>query len=251
MRSGFFLVAAFLIACPAFAAARDEWADENKDGRKEAHLFYEGAKVVRAEADVNGDGTIDRWVKYLNGKRFAAESDSDQDGRMDRWDFYTTEGEIGRTAKDTDADGAPDKFTTLLNGLQTVIKEQDRNHDGKIDRRSLCEWTAIKRPGAPTVPGHKPLWTEQDDDFNGKIDKYTDKKNPAASKAKIGKPMDGCLTPFPGAPSTAAAQPLGMPAEGVLPKASEGPRPARDMQNVDRMNARYGLDSVDWDKEDK
>ncbi|GEM_PF-1123910 len=251
MRAGFFLAAALLAASPVFSAPLDEWADEDKDGRKETHFFYEDSKIVRAEADSSGDGKIDRWVKYADGKRYTAENDRDQDGRMDRWDFYTSEGLIGRTGKDTDADGKPDTFTTLLNGRQIVMKEQDRNGDGKIDRRRFCEWTILKRTGTPSVPGHKALWTEEDNDFDGKIDKYIDKKNKFTEKGKIGKPMDGRLTPFPGTPSTPAAAPAGTPAEGAVSGPSKGAKKPAEKRHVDLMNARHGLEAIDWDQQDK
>lgn len=119
------------------------------------------------------------------------------------WFTYDDQGELKIVAKDTNKDGKPDSFTTFLKGRNLVLRESDRNFDGKIDRRWLTQWNAGRRLPLGlinnrleyvTVPGYTTLWSEEDNDFDGKIDAVTERGNQNASKERIGKPID---TPRP------------------------------------------------------
>ncbi|MGH7198206.1 MAG: hypothetical protein ACREH5_05660, partial [Candidatus Omnitrophota bacterium] len=156
----------FLIFCGfsgmAFAQERIELIDEDKDGRKETKMFYDAYGKVKGEVDMNGDGQPDRFVKFKRGKRVSAENDLNYDGKIDAWEIYDDKGIIKRKAKDTNGDGKPDQFNEMLKGRQLVLKEYDRNGDGKIDKRQLDQWGVRKfGPGLPSVPGYVPLWREE------------------------------------------------------------------------------------------
>jgi hypothetical protein len=104
-----------------------------------------------------------------------------------------------------------------------VLREVDTNFDGKIDKRRLTEWTLLKYgPGIPEIPGYKNLWREEDTDFDGNVDIYTEKGQKTPSD-KIGKPMDPSLTPIPGEEN---------PEDGGILGAQ---------RLVDDRNERYGL----------
>lgn len=93
-------------------------------------------------------------------------------------------------ASDTNGDGKPDKFYTFLKGRMLVLREYDRNFDGKIDRRALAEWGTIRYgPGQPPMPGYLNLWSEEDNDFDGKIDVYKERGNKNPPRDRIGKPI--------------------------------------------------------------
>jgi len=98
--------------------------------------------------------------------------------------------------KDKNHDGKPDQFYTFVKGRELVIKEYDRNFDGKIDRRLFTRWDASKtiplmigdRFTHTPNPGYEILSKEEDNDFDGTIDVYFDKKD--KTKTKTGQPMD-------------------------------------------------------------
>ena len=131
-------------------------------------------------------------------KEKAKEVDTDLDGRIDTWNSYDSKGVLKASAKDSNKDGKPDQFKTLLKGRDLVLKEYDRNYDGKIDKRQLAQWDANKRLPIFTnnklehisAPGYITLWTEEDNDFDGKIDSYRERGNKSPSKSKIGMLMD-------------------------------------------------------------
>ena len=188
----FIFVFICVFASVAYAAERMEELDENKDGRKEAKMFYdEQGNKIHGEVDMNGDGISDRFVKFKNGKRFTAESDTNFDGKIDAWEVYDEKGVLKRRAKDSNKDGKPDQFYEMLKGKNLLMKEYDRNYDGKIDKRQLVEWGMIKYgPKTTPIPGYKTVWKEEDNNFDGKIDVYREKGNKEAAKKKIGKPID-------------------------------------------------------------
>ncbi len=173
--SAFFFLALFSIlwATGALAAERMEEIDQDKDGRKETKIFYEENKKIRAEIDRDGDGKPEQWVTY------------------------DSQGKTKSIAKDSNHDGKPDLFQEMLKGRNLVLKESDRNYDGKIDQRVLQQWDANKRittfmngrPGHIPNPGYTWIWKERDNDFDGKIDDYLERGNKNPSKEKIGQPM--------------------------------------------------------------
>ena len=181
-----------VFASAAYAGERMEEIDENNDGRKETKMFYdEQGNKVRGEVDMNADGTSDRFVKFKKGKRTIAESDTDFDGKIDTWEFYDEKGVLKRRARDSNKDGKPDQFYELLKGKNLVLKEYDRNYDGKIDKRQLVEWGMIKyAPNIQPTPGYKTIWKEEDNNFDGKIDVCREKGNKEAALKKIGQPID-------------------------------------------------------------
>lgn len=178
------------------AKERTEWVDENEDGRKETQLFYKDKQIVKALVDRNGDGNVDNTVLYKKGVRHTSELDRDFDGKVDTWTQYDDKGMTLRTAKDTNMDGKADYFKQMVRGRDLIIKEYDRNHDGKIDRRIMSEWDPNKKMSIFTnklesiaMPGYRNVWREEDNDFDGKIDAYWERKKPDAGKDKIGKPI--------------------------------------------------------------
>jgi hypothetical protein len=135
------------------------------------------------------------WTAWAAPK--PKEIDKDGDGKTDIWEIYDAKGRLKNTARDTNKDGKPDQFIELIKGRQLIIKEQDRNFDGQIDRRALAEFKPDKKipiysGGKMTNipnPGYVNLWVEEDNDFDGKIDVYKERGNKEPSKAKIGTPI--------------------------------------------------------------
>ncbi|OGW91491.1 MAG: hypothetical protein A3D28_02390 [Omnitrophica bacterium RIFCSPHIGHO2_02_FULL_63_14] len=147
-------------------------------------------------ADLNTDGRPDKWTTFDGERRVKAEQDSDFDGRVDRWFIYDQKGSLRKSAQDKNKDGKPDSFRELVKGRSLVLQEQDRNFDGRIDRRSLLEWKPDRKMPLYTnrleyliVPGYVSLWTEEDKDFDGKIDVYTNKAK-KGSPSRVGQPID-------------------------------------------------------------
>ena len=126
------------------------------------------------------------------GLKHHGEGASRFDGKIDTWYIYGAKGELKQILKDTNGDKKPDTFFTLLKGRNLMLREYDRNFDGKIDKRQVVEWSPerLKVPGQAPIPGYVPLWTEEDKNFDGKIDSYTERGNKNPSKEKIGKPIN-------------------------------------------------------------
>jgi len=179
----------------AHAALRTELIDEDKDGRKETKVFYNDSQKLRTEVDVNGDGKPDKFIEYKNGKRHLATADIHFDGKIDSWSYFDEAGVLKNSARDLNHDGKPDSFSEFLKGRNLVLKEFDRNFDGKIDRRSLVQWDPNKgvnvynggRVQRIPTPGYTTLWSEEDNDFDGKIDVYKERGNKNPPTEKIGK----------------------------------------------------------------
>ena len=200
-----FLVFLFLVLSQSilWAALREEWEDQDNDGKKEAHLFYDANRLVKSEADSDGDGKADVFIHYKNGKRAYSEADKNHDGKMDQWFWYNPSGHLLRKAVDNNGDGKADQFTTLFKGKRDfVTKEYDRNFDGSIDRRQFSHWDPNK--SIPTmngtrmvripVPGYATLWKEEDNNFDGILDVYWDKKD--KTKTKVGQPINPKTLPL-------------------------------------------------------
>ncbi|PIU40740.1 MAG: hypothetical protein COT00_00130 [Candidatus Omnitrophica bacterium CG07_land_8_20_14_0_80_50_8] len=195
----FFLIFIVVLSDTVLASAeRIESKDEDKDGRKETRVFYEGSQITRVEVDKNGDGKPDQWVYFKSGIRNHSEIDADFDGKIDKWVIYDAKGVRRQTAKDTNHDGKPDEFLTFLKGRDLVLKEYDRNFDGRIDKRMLQRWDPNRkittfingRPGSIPNPSYLTLRREEDNNFDGKIDVYRERENKNPPADKIGKEID-------------------------------------------------------------
>lgn len=222
----------------SFGAERTEPVDQDKDGRKETNVFYEGDRKVRAEIDKNGDGKTDSYIKFQKGVRFSAEADADFDGKIDTWYLYDPKGSSKSVMRDTNKDGKPDQFTQMIQGRGLVLKEHDKNYDGKIDKRTLNQWDGNKSMSIYTggrmqriaVPGYVVLWVEEDSNFDGKVDAYRERGNKNPSKTRVGQPMQ-----------TSPALPDAAPAEsqGSSPEESEKTK-TRSEKLIEGLNERYG-----------
>ena len=51
-----------------------------------------------------------------------------------------------------------------------------------MTRQNLPQYTAM--------PGYVTLWSEEDNDFDGKIDAYTERGNKNPSRERIGQPIE-------------------------------------------------------------
>lgn len=151
------------------------------------------AEIRKDSFDKNNDEKIDLIMTLKDGLRVSAEIDRDFDGTFDSWSVYNEKGKLKSTATDTNKDGKPDSFKELIGGDRgLVLKENDANFDGKIDKRSLSQWDPNKsvmtmegnRPTRIPMPGYKTLWIEQDKDFDGKIDVYKNSLNKDAQDRK-------------------------------------------------------------------
>ncbi|MCG3176159.1 MAG: hypothetical protein MOGMAGMI_01100 [Candidatus Omnitrophica bacterium] len=215
-------------------AQKQEKVDLDKDGRKETTVFYENNLPVRAESDKNNDGKADLFTVFRAGKKVSSEADRDQDGRIDQWKLYDDKGRVSKVAEDASGDGKPDKWKQLLQGTVVQLKEEDRNHDGRVDRRVLQEFKADKRilvsanpmRYAP-APGYVTLWKEEDTDYDGDVDVFTEKGNPEPDRSRIGRSMGPNLFE--------ATQGSADPLAGL----------SRAERNAAQMNERYGLESAD------
>lgn len=181
------------------------------------------AETVK-ETDKNGDGKTD-MREWMNGSlNVKTEEDTDLDGKVDVWRKYDAKGTLIFEMYDSDKNGTPNEFTTLLSGRLTVMKESDQNEDGRVDRRMVCEWGSRRLPDRTEMPGYIPLWREEDKDFDGIIDDYMDRSDPTNSKTRIGKKIDTQT-----AEQKAASDPG--------PGSTKGPGERR----MDDLNEKYGL----------
>lgn len=166
--------------------------------------------------------------------------DKDGDGKIDQWLSYNSANRLLQKATDTNKDGKPDQFSTPLNGSREfVLKEYDRNFDGKIDKRTLTRWDGDKT--IPIVmgnsvrrspnPGYVTIWKEEDDDFDSVIDKYYMKKDKAKkeqlAETKVGQPID--------------IRPAQVSEEAEKPKGKKDSGGAKEGSLVQSMNERHGL----------
>jgi hypothetical protein len=128
--------------------------DRNYDGKPDAWLFMNGARVVMAQLDENFDGTIDRWEYY--GDRPAADVDAAPaagtpalprrileraeqatrgDGKVNRREWYE-KGQLARVEEDTTGSGRVDKWETWSAGALQKL-ELDTKGSGRPDRRLI------------------------------------------------------------------------------------------------------------------
>lgn len=225
-------------AAPAGTLLKEETVDLDKDGRKETKVFYENNLPVRAESDKNNDGKADLFTVFKAGKKVSSEADKDNDGRIDQWKLHDDKGRVSKVSEDTNGDGKPDKWKQLLQGTVVQLKEEDRNHDGRVDRRVLQEFKADKRIliGANPMryapaPGYVTIWKEEDTDFDGDVDTFTEKGNPEPDRSRIGRSMGPNLFE---ATQAAAPDPLA----GL----------SRSERNIAQMNERQALANKDKGK---
>ena len=126
-------------------------------------------------------------------------SDHNKDGRPDFWEYDDASGHTQKTARDIDYDGKPDQFTEFLKGRSLIMREDDRNRDGKIDKRSLMQWEPNKsitvynagRMQKIPNPGYRTLWSEEDNDYDGKVDMYREQGVKKPKSLRIGQPIEG------------------------------------------------------------
>ena len=103
--------------------------DRNHDGKPDAWLFMNGARVLMAQLDENFDGAIDRWEYYGDRPAGAdaapapalpalprsilerAEQATRGDGKVNRREWYEN-GQLARVEEDTNGDGRVDKWET-------------------------------------------------------------------------------------------------------------------------------------------
>lgn len=228
----FFAITFIIVITPARVngAEQEEPANQKEAARKGVQLITEGGRVVRELEDKNGDGKPDITTYYVNGKKHHGEGASRFDGKIDTGYIYSTKGVLRQIAKDTNGDGKPDQFITMLKGRNLMLKESDRNFDGRIDQRKLVTWSAerLKIPGQTPIPGYIPLWTEGDDNFDGKIDIYTERGNKNPSKEKMGKPID--------------VQPAPVREEAASPQSSNANGPLDPTERkIKQMNDQHGI----------
>jgi hypothetical protein len=128
--------------------------DRNHDGKPDAWLSMNGARVVMAQLDENYDGSIDRWEYY--GDRLAAGADAAPapgmpalprsileraeqatrgDGKVNRREWYE-KGQLVRVEEDTTGSGRVDKWETWSAGVLQKI-ELDMKGTGRPDRRLI------------------------------------------------------------------------------------------------------------------
>ncbi|HTL70864.1 MAG TPA: hypothetical protein VL404_06195 [Candidatus Eisenbacteria bacterium] len=229
------LLAAVFLSAPAWAAQRVELKDVDQDGFKETRETYENGALATVELDKNKDGKFDKKFYFEKGMKVRSEADTDFNGVVESWVTYDSAGKMALLAKDSNADGKPDKFQKMLKGPQLLLKEYDMNFDGRIDHRKIVEWTMIRySPGTPKTPGYRNVMREEDSDYDGKIDLYREKGNKDPKK-KIGEPMD---------PKHAEKDP-----DKPKPAAAGGGGGASTKDRLDRlidtMNERYGLEDIE------
>lgn len=138
---------------------------------------YGAAQAIGASTeDANGDGRPDTFIyKTDAGKKERVEFDKNFDGKIDAWSYYLESGASFRSARDTNGDGRPDKWNYAVKGRDKALREEDRNFDGKVDRRVLSAWAFRKDIKSW---GYAALYREDDDDFDGVIDFWREKKDP-------------------------------------------------------------------------
>ena len=127
------------------------------------YYFALGAtEPVLREEDTSGDGRADRWISYDAGARreifedsrgrgqpdvrivFATggteleriEIDANLDGRPERVFRYAA-GHLRVESRDTTDDGVLDRFDRFDDRGEVVMREEDRDGDGRIDVRSI------------------------------------------------------------------------------------------------------------------
>ena len=220
----------FLEPCLTLAAEKAEPATPAAVEKKGVQFIREGGKIVKELEDKNGDGKPDVTTYYEGGVKHHGEGASHFDGKIDCWYTYGPNGALRQMAKDKNGDGRPDEFYTMLKGRNLMLKEADRNFDGRIDKRSLVVWSPsrIKIPGQAPIPGYLTLWSEEDNNFDGKIDVYREKGNKSPSQEKIGKPIDA--QPAPAREENPPAHP-----------SNDGPSGSYADRKIKRMNEQHGI----------
>ena len=191
MRVFWAAVFAIFLSLPASAAesAAIQQKDQNSDVVSETHIIYDHDLPKRSESDWNHDGQVDEVVQFKKGMRFLKATDTDFNGTEDTWAFYDAKGHLMGNARDTNNDGKPDQFRQLLRGRDLILREFDRNFDGKIDMKKVSEWGIVRRAtNQPPVPSYVTLEREEDNNYDGLVDSYYYRYDRQSTK-KIGKPI--------------------------------------------------------------
>jgi hypothetical protein len=100
--------------------------DRNHDGKSDAWLDMQGARVVSAELDEDFDGVIDR-KEFYGGQPVATPTQTSVTGAL------PPRAELNRAEQSTRGDGKMNRFETYEAG-RLVHVEEDTNGDGRIDK---------------------------------------------------------------------------------------------------------------------
>ena len=178
--------------------------DSNRNGRPDTWTDMEGSRPLGSRIDTDEDGTIDRWEYYDDKGRLSRlgiartnagkvdawalldasgnvqhieVSSSGDEKHIDRWEHYDPSPPgSGRTGtlvgvdEDTDRDGKPYKWLTLVGGA-IATAAFDENGDGTPDRRLTY------RDGALVL-------IESDPDSAGRFASRADVQDPSGPAGK-------------------------------------------------------------------
>lgn len=173
--------------------------DRNNDGKLETKVYLGPEGLIEKEvSDKNADGKADKITQFKKGKPWYGEEDADFDGKTDKWNYYDEKGNLVYIVMDTNKDGIGDTVRQFVKGRNLVLREYDRNFDGKVDKRALTQWDPDKKIVVPDgnrmnkipTPGYITLWTDEDNNYDGKIDKHYERGGDAgAPSEKLGTPI--------------------------------------------------------------
>jgi len=164
-----------------------ERVDKDNDGVAETELLKKNGQILWERSDRNGDGKWDDISEYSGSVRRRRLRDVDYDGYFEYEYTYSKKGSLKRRTVDKNKDGLPDYSVYFIRGRHVVLKEFDRNADGKVDRRYLAIWEMDRRQNRMR---HQPVWIEEDNDFDGIIDRYHSREGKESDKQFVGKPID-------------------------------------------------------------
>jgi hypothetical protein len=125
--------------------------DANHDGKYDTVSYMDGTRILRVELDLDQNGKVERWDFYgpdrkLEKVGFASKND----GVMDSQAFYqggdgAGQGVLQRIEISTKRDGKFDRTEFYENG-QLVRSADDTNGDGRPDKWD--EWQPVDHPSA-------------------------------------------------------------------------------------------------------
>jgi Flp pilus assembly protein TadD len=99
-------------------ARREIWEDGRGAGRPDVHLVFaaEGRTLERIELDDDGNGRPERVFGYTRGVLSSDARDTNRDGALDRFDRLDANGDVALREEDLDADGAIDVRSIYRSG---------------------------------------------------------------------------------------------------------------------------------------
>lgn len=120
--------------------------DADEDGTAEELRYYseEDGTLLRKELDRDYDGSIDTWIEYKKGKISRILLDENRDKEPDEWQTYLSSGQMVVREVDRNHDGRKDAFF-YYQGDSLIREEHDLNTDGQIDRVSYFENRVLER----------------------------------------------------------------------------------------------------------